>query len=151
MPSQQIPATPVVGGDGLDSSELLKIAGRGAENLYFTTAAAPVEALPAARTFASRYQKTFGQPAQGFAVFGHDAAKVVLQGILNAAKANGNKAPSRAQVESAIRQGTFTGLLSGKASFNSVGDRQSATLYVMKVGGGKVRLSTSLPVKLSKR
>ncbi|WP_104990376.1 branched-chain amino acid ABC transporter substrate-binding protein [Deinococcus sp. NW-56] len=143
--------TPVVGGDGLDSAELLKIAGKGGENVYYTTAAAPVEALPAAKTFASKYQKTFKQPAQGFAVFGYDAAKVVLQGILNAAKANGNKAPSRQQVESAIRKGTFTGLLSGRVNFNSVGDRQAATLYVMKVGGGKVKLSTTLPVKLSKR
>ncbi|WP_102126837.1 branched-chain amino acid ABC transporter substrate-binding protein [Deinococcus planocerae] len=139
--------TPVVGGDGLDSLELLKIAGPGAENLYFTTGAAPVEALPAAKTFAANYQKAFGQPAQGFAVYGYDAAKVVLQGILNAAKANGNKAPTRAQVESAIRKGNFSGLLSGTASFNSVGDRKAATLYVMKVGGGQVKLSTSLPVK----
>ena len=84
-------------------------------------------------------------------MFGYDAAKVVLQGILNAARANGNKAPSRAQVESAIRGGTFSGLLSGRVTFNSVGDRQAATLYVMKVGGGKVKLSTTLPVKLSKR
>ncbi|MFC4637225.1 branched-chain amino acid ABC transporter substrate-binding protein [Deinococcus hohokamensis] len=141
---------PVVGGDGLDSSELLKIAGKGAENVYFTTGAAPVEALPAAKAFAASYQKTFRQPAQGFAVFGYDAAKVVLQGILNAAKANGGKLPSRTQVESAIRKGTFTGLLSGKASFNSVGDRQAATLYVMKVGGGQVKLSTTIAVKPKK-
>ncbi|WP_216320397.1 branched-chain amino acid ABC transporter substrate-binding protein [Deinococcus aestuarii] len=138
---------PVVGGDGLDSLELLKIAGPGAESVYFTTGAAPVEALPAAKTFAATYRKAFGQPAQGFAVYGYDAAKVVLQGILNAAKANGNKAPTRAQVESAIRKGNFTGLLSGQASFNSVGDRKAATLYVMRVGGGQVKLSTTLPVK----
>ncbi|WP_019011161.1 branched-chain amino acid ABC transporter substrate-binding protein [Deinococcus aquatilis] len=141
---------PVVGGDGLDSRELLKIAGKGAQNLYFTTGAAPVEALPAAKSFAANYQKTFGQAAQGFAVYGYDAAKVVLQGILNAAKANGNKAPSRTQVESAIRKGTFTGLLSGTASFNSVGDRKAATLYVMKVSGGQVKLSTVIPVKPGK-
>ncbi|MFC4425838.1 branched-chain amino acid ABC transporter substrate-binding protein [Deinococcus navajonensis] len=138
---------PVVGGDGLDSAELLKIAGKGAENVYFTTGAAPVEALPAAKAFAANYQKTFRQPAQGFAVFGYDAAKVVLQGILNAAKANSGKAPSRTQVERAIRKGTFAGLLSGKASFNSVGDRKAATLYVMKVGSGQVKLSTTIAVK----
>ncbi len=127
---------PVVGGESLDSRELLKIAGNAAQNLSFTTGAAPAEALRAAKSFAANYQKTFGQAAQGFAVYGYAAAKVVLQGILNAAKANGNKAPSRTQVESAIRKGTFTGLLSGTASFNSVGDRKAVTLYVMKVGGG---------------
>ncbi len=142
--------TPVVGGDGLDSQELLTIAGKSAENVYFTTGAAPVEALPAAKTFAATYLKTFKQPAQGFAVYGYDAAKVVLQGVLNATKANKNKVPTREQVQTAIRKGTFTGLLSGTASFNSAGDRKAATLYVMKVGGGKVKLSTSIPVKPSK-
>ncbi|MDL2343216.1 branched-chain amino acid ABC transporter substrate-binding protein [Deinococcus sp. MIMF12] len=139
--------TPVMGGDGMDSSELATIAGKGATNIYFTTVAAPIDALPAARTFAANFQKTFKDQAQGFAAFGYDAAKVVLQGILAAHKANGNKVPSRTQVESAIRKGSFTGLLSGNVSFNSVGDRKSATLYVMNVQGGKYRLSARLPVR----
>lgn len=139
--------TPVVGGDGLDSSELATIAGTGANNIYFTTVAAPIEALPAARVFATNFQKTFKDQAQGFGAFGYDAAKVVLQGILNAAKANGNKAPTRQQVETAIRKGSFTGLLSGNVSFNSVGDRKAATLYVMNVQGGKYKLATRIPVK----
>ncbi|WP_104990635.1 branched-chain amino acid ABC transporter substrate-binding protein [Deinococcus sp. NW-56] len=139
--------TPVMGGDGMDSSELATIAGKGATNIYFTTVAAPIDALPAAKTFAANFQKTFKDQAQGFAAFGYDAAKVVLQGILAAHKANGNKVPSRTQVESAIRKGNFTGLLSGNVSFNSVGDRKSATLYVMNVQGGKYRLSARLPVR----
>lgn len=140
--------TPVVGGDGLDSSELATIAGAtGANNIYFTTVAAPIEALPAARTFAANFQKTFKDQAQGFGAFGYDAARVVLQGILSAARANGNKAPSRQQVEAAIRKGSYTGLLSGSVSFNSVGDRKAATLYVMNVQGGKYKLATSVPVK----
>ncbi|MFD2608435.1 branched-chain amino acid ABC transporter substrate-binding protein [Deinococcus taklimakanensis] len=139
--------TPVVGGDGMDSSELAVIAGKGAGNIYFTTVAAPIEALPAAKTFAANYLKTFKKPAQGFGAFGYDAAKVALQGILNAAKANGNKVPSRTQVETAIRKGSFTGLLSGNVSFNSVGDRKAGTLYVMSVQGGKYKLASSIPVK----
>lgn len=139
--------TPVVGGDGMDSSELAVIAGKGASNIYFTTVAAPIEALPAAKTFAANFLKTFKKPAQGFGAFGYDSAKVVLQGILSAAKANGNKVPSRTQVETAIRKGNFTGLLSGNVSFNSVGDRKAGTLYVMSVQGGKYKLASSIPVK----
>ncbi|GMA14528.1 branched-chain amino acid ABC transporter substrate-binding protein [Deinococcus metallilatus] len=141
---------PVMGGDGLDSSELPKIAGKGAENVYYTTTGAPVEAFPPAKTFAATYQKTFGNPAQSFAVLGYDAGKVVLQGILNAAKANGNKVPSREQVEAAIRKGNFTSLLSGNVSFNSAGDRTSAKLYVIKLVGGKPNLDTTLTVKPAK-
>ncbi|ACO46178.1 branched-chain amino acid ABC transporter substrate-binding protein [Deinococcus deserti] len=142
---------PVVGGDGLDSSELATIAGEGANNIYFTTVAAPIEALPAAKVFAANYQKTFGKQAQGFGAFGYDAAKVTLQGVLNAIRANKNKLPTRAQVESAIRKGSFTGLLSGNVSFNSFGDRKAGTLYVMAVNQGKYKLATSIPVKPAKQ
>ncbi|UBV41595.1 branched-chain amino acid ABC transporter substrate-binding protein [Deinococcus taeanensis] len=140
-------ATPVVGGDGLDSSELSTIAGAGANNVYFTTVSAPVEALPAAKAFAARYQKAFKTAPQGFAVFAYDAARVALQGVLSAAKANGGRVPSREQVEKAVRAGTYTGLLSGTVKFNAAGDRQSARLYVMKVMKGRTTLSTSLTVK----
>ncbi|ANE43233.1 branched-chain amino acid ABC transporter substrate-binding protein [Deinococcus puniceus] len=139
--------TPVVGGDGLDSGQLVTIAGKGATNIYFTTVSAPPESLPAARTLAALYQKTFSAPIQGFGVFGYDAAKVTLQGILAAARANGNKAPTRAQVESAIRKGSFTGLLSGNVSFNSVGDRKAATMYILSIMDGKFKLANSIPVK----
>ncbi|PNY82664.1 branched-chain amino acid ABC transporter substrate-binding protein [Deinococcus koreensis] len=141
-------ATPVVGGDGLDSGELPTIVGAAnANNIYFTTVAAPIEALPAAKVFAASFKKTFNDDAQGFGAFGYDAAKVVLQGILSAARANGNKLPSRAQVETAIRKGNFTGLLSGNVSFNSVGDRRAATMYVVGVTGGKFKLNSSIAVK----
>ncbi len=140
--------TPVVGGDGLDSSELPVIVGKaGANNIYFTTVAAPLEALPAAKVFAANFQKTFNLAPQGFGAFGYDAAKVTLQGILDAARANNNKVPTRKQVQDAIRKGTFKGLLSGEVSFNSVGDRKAATLYVMNVKNGNFVLETSLPVK----
>ncbi|WP_189071037.1 branched-chain amino acid ABC transporter substrate-binding protein, partial [Deinococcus radiotolerans] len=135
--------TPVVGGDGLDSSELPVIAGKAnANNIYFTTVAAPVSALPAAKIFAMSYKNTFKDEMQGFGAFGYDAGKVVVQGVLNAVRANNNKLPSRAQVESAIRKGSFTGLLSGNVSFNSAGDRKEANLYIMNVTGGAMRLKT---------
>ncbi|GGL80586.1 branched chain amino acid ABC transporter substrate-binding protein [Deinococcus aerolatus] len=140
--------TPVVGGDGLDSSELPTIVGKaGANNIYYTTVAAPLEALPAAKTFAASFQKTFNNPAQGFGAFGYDAATVTLKGLLEAIRANGNKAPTRKMVQDTIRKGTYKGLLSGEVSFNSVGDRKAATLYVMNIKDGKAVLETSLPVK----
>ncbi|MBB6099287.1 branched-chain amino acid transport system substrate-binding protein [Deinobacterium chartae] len=139
---------PLIGGDGYDSSELLTIAGEGAKGIYFTTVAAPIEALPAAKTFSANYQKTFKKPAQGFGAFGYDAAKVALQGILDAIKTNKNKMPSRAQVETAIRKVKATGLLSGNVEFNSVGDRKAAKMYIMSVGDNlKFKLAETIDVK----
>jgi len=139
--------TPLMGGDGLDSGELLTIAGEGAKNIYFTTVAAPIEELPAAKTFAATYKKTFGRDAQGFGAFGYDAAKVVLQGMMDAIKANKNKTPSRAQVQDAIRKVNARNLLSGSVQFNSVGDRKNASLYVMRVTDDlKFKLAQELKV-----
>lgn len=143
---------PVMGGDGLDSGELTKIVGaKNANDIYFTTVAAPLEALPASKAFAANFKKTFNDEAQGFGATGYDATKVILQGILAAAKANGGKVPNRKQVESAIRKGKFTGLLTGDVSFNSMGDRQKATMYVMEVQKGKRNLKDKISVTPDKK
>ena len=75
----------------------------------------------------------------------YDSAKVVLTGILNAAKANGNKVPTRAQVEKAVRGGSFKGL-TGDIKFNASGDRTSAKIYVEAIKGGKRSTATTLNV-----
>ncbi|WP_414657088.1 branched-chain amino acid ABC transporter substrate-binding protein [Deinococcus sp. VB343] len=130
--------TPIVGGDGFDSEDLIKLAGSaGANNIYFTTVAPPLDAVPAAKVMAANFKKTFGSDVQGYGIMGYDAAKVVLQGILDAARKNGNKAPSRAQVETAIRSGTFKNLLTGEVSFDKNGDRKSGKMYVIAVKNAK--------------
>ncbi|SEI75045.1 amino acid/amide ABC transporter substrate-binding protein, HAAT family (TC 3.A.1.4.-) [Deinococcus reticulitermitis] len=130
--------TPIIGGDGYDSEDLIKLAGAaGANNVYFTTVAPPLDAVPAAKAAAASFKKTFGSDMQGFGVMGYDSAKIVLQGILNAAKQNGNKAPTRAQVEKAVRGGTFNKLLTGDVTFDKNGDRKSAKMYVIAVKNSK--------------
>ena len=139
-------ATPIVGGDGYDSDDLIKLAGSGANNIYFTTIAPPVESVAAAKTAASNFKKTFNSDLQGFGVMSYDAAKVLLTALINATKQNGNKAPSRAQVESAVRAGTYTNLLTGEVKFNSVGDRKLAKMYVINVKDGKRVLASAMNV-----
>ncbi len=125
---------PIMGGDGFDSDDLLSLAGPGAANIYFTTVAPPVEAVPAAKAAATRYKAAYKKDIQGFGIMGYDSAKVVLAGIMNAIKANGNKLPTRTQVESAVRKTNLTsGLLTGSIDFNSVGDRTTAKMYIISI------------------
>lgn len=138
---------PVVGGDGLDSEQMVTIGGKGSNNVYYTTVAAPADALPAAKRVAANYNKAFGKDIQGFGIFGYDATKVTLQGVLAAIKANGNKLPTRTQVETAIRGVKATGLLSGTVQFNSMGDRQAAKMYIMNINDGKFKLDSTINVK----
>lgn len=138
---------PLVGGDGLDSEQMVTIGGKGSDNVFYTTVAAPADALPSAKKVADAYNKAYGKDIQGFGIFGYDAAKVVLQGVLLAAKDNGNKLPSREQVETAMRKVRATGLLSGTVQFNSMGDRKAAKMYIMSINSGKFTLNSTLNVK----
>lgn len=128
---------PVMGGDGLDSPDLLKLAGTGATNIYFTSLSPDLSSMSNAKNIAALYRKTFGIDMQGTGVMSYDSAKILLQGILNAYKANGNKVPSREQVETAVRKGKFSGLLTGPVSFDKNGDRTSAQMYIVGIKDGK--------------
>ncbi|WP_339096632.1 branched-chain amino acid ABC transporter substrate-binding protein [Deinococcus sp. VB343] len=137
--------TPIVSGDGLDSPDFIKLAGSSVSNVYFTSLAPSLSAVPAAKKVADQYQKTFGAPIQGTGIMAYDSAKVLLTGILNAAKANGNKAPTREQVEKAVRSGTFKGL-TGDIKFNANGDRTSAKIYVEAIKNGKRSTTATLNI-----
>ena len=141
--------TPIVGGDGLDSDDLVKLAGTGANNIYFTTVAPPLDAVPAAKAAAATFKKSFGSDMQGFGVLGYDSAKIILQGILNAYKMNGNKVPTREQVETSVRSGTFKNLLTGEISFDKNGDRKTAKMYVMVLKDGT--RSTAATVNVTRK
>lgn len=140
--------TPIVSGDGLDSPDFIKLAGNSVSNVYFTSLAPSLSAVPAAKKVADQYQKTFGAPIQGTGIMAYDSAKVLLTGMLNAAKANGNKAPTREQVEKAVRSGTFKGL-TGDIKFNASGDRTSAKIYVEAIKNGK--RSTTATLNISRK
>jgi len=126
---------PIMGGDGLDSTDILSIAGTGAKGIYFTTIAPPVEAVPAAATLAKQYKTSFKDDAQGYAIMGYDSAQVILDGLLKAITKAAPNTPTRLQVETAVRNvNVTTGLLTGNVRFNSVGDRTHSTMYIRSVG-----------------
>ncbi len=126
-------ALPLVGGDGLDSPELIKIAGNGAKNIYFTTIAPPLEILPSAKAINTQYTAANKTSIQGYGIMGYDSALVILQGIRDAYKTAGNKAPTREQVETALRT-TVTKGLTGEIRFGSNGDRTEGKMYIRHVG-----------------
>lgn len=149
-------AIPVMGGDGYDSPDLLSLAGAGAKDIYFTTVAPPLTAVPAARLVASRYKSAYKKDLAGFGIMAYDSANVVLAGVMSAIKANANKLPTRTQVETAVRKTNLAnGPLTGAIDFNSAGDRTSAKMYIIQVkdAAGKLDFSTAgtVTVKVAKQ
>lgn len=121
-----------LGPDGLDSSEMVKIAGDAAVGSYYTTVAAPIDASAEAAAFAKRFKQRFGKEAESFGMYGYDAAAVGIKAIENAIQELGGKRPTRPQVSAAVRKiKDFKGI-TGSITFDGKGDPVKTKYFVLK-------------------
>lgn len=82
---------PIVGGDGYDTPLLVEIAGKGAENTYFTTHSLMDAQLgtDAVKKFIAAYQAEFKTPPENaFAGLGYDTVKLLADAIKRAGSAD---------------------------------------------------------------
>src|SRR5438094_4156203 len=119
------------GPDGMDSSDLTKIAGKAVVGMYYTSAAGPASELPRAKAFVEEFKKKFGKNPEPYAAEAYDAATIALKGIEAAAK--GGKVPSREDVATAIRSTKLPNGITGDIEFDGKGDRKKALYFVLQV------------------
>lgn len=121
-----------MGPDGLDSSEMVKIAGQQVAGAYYTTVAGPMDAYPESAAFAKRFKQRFGKETESFGIYGYDAALVGLKAIEHMIQSLGGKKPTRLQVAAAIRKlKNFKGI-TGTITFDEKGDPVQAKYFVLK-------------------
>ncbi len=121
-----------MGPDGLDSSEMVKIAGPQVTGSYYTTVAGPPEVYPESASFAKKYKQRFGKDIESFALYGYDAALVGIKAIEQTLQANGGKRPSRAEVSAAVRKiKNFKGV-TGPIAFDHKGDPVKSKYFVLR-------------------
>lgn len=123
---------PIMGGDGLDSSGLVEIAGDKVANTFITSVAGDSTATEEGKKFVADYKAKFKKNAESYSVYGYDAMGVMLLGIENAIKENGDKLPTKEKVAEAVRavkdyKGTLT-----EVSFNDKGDNEKAKVFLYK-------------------
>ncbi len=121
-----------MGGDGIDSSDMIKIAGPAVEGVVFTSVAGDVTQTEEGKKWAAEYEKAMGKKPETFSVYGFDSMNVILNGLKEAIKANGGKKPTREQVLDAVHntkdfQGQFT-----KVTFDDKGDNKYADVFIYK-------------------
>jgi branched-chain amino acid transport system substrate-binding protein len=119
-----------MGPDGMDSSDLTKIAGKAVVGMYYTSVAGPVTVYPKAKEFADEYKKKFGKSPEPFAAQAYDATAILLKAIEAAAK--GGKTPTRDAVTAAIRDVKYSGI-TGTVEFDEKGDPKKALYFVLQV------------------
>src|SRR5438445_7490846 len=118
-----------MGPDGMDSSDLTKIAGKAVVGMYYTSAAGPASALPKAKAFVDEFKKKFNKNPEPYAAEAYDATAIALKAIEAAAKSG---KLSREDVATAVRKVKHSGT-TGEIEFDTKGDRKKALYFVLQV------------------
>jgi len=127
---------PIIGGDGLDTPNLLSTAAGDTSGVWFTTHAWLSEetGTPEARAFVAAYREAYGAaPADAFAALGYDAARLTLQALR---RARGRRAVFRALE----RTSGFAGV-TGAISFSHASHVPLKTVWIISVENGEKRLA----------
>jgi branched-chain amino acid transport system substrate-binding protein len=123
---------PMMGGEGVASPDMYKIAGDAMKDVYYSTSIADVGNTSVGKKWRERYEYKFNKDAQPYAYYGYDAMTVVLKGLEDAIQKNSGKKPTREQVLEAVHAiQNYKGIVTG-VSFNDEGDNKLAKIFIHK-------------------
>ncbi|HET7076193.1 MAG TPA: ABC transporter substrate-binding protein, partial [Chloroflexia bacterium] len=134
---------PVVGGDGYDTPDLLKV-GPAANNVYYSTHALvnAEQSSPALKAFTDRYKAAYKTNPSAFSALGYDAMMLVADAIKRAGSGDPVK------VQKALEETTNFAGLTGSISFSASSHipRKDVTMLVVK--DGQLDLASELQPKV---
>jgi len=126
---------PLMGGDGIQAADYLKIGGAATEGDFATALGAPTDALDSAKTFVTDYAAAgFKDPIGPYGTYAFDAANAIIKALATSLDKSGQAL--RDAVTTAVGDSDFDGV-TGKISFDDFGDTNSKVLTVYKVASGK--------------
>lgn len=128
---------PFMGGDGMDSSTLVEIAGDAVENVYYTSVAADASKTTEGKDFSSKYKEKFNKNVESYSAYGYDSMSVLLNGLEAAIEGSDGDLPAREKVAEEIRKiQDFQGVVT-KVGFDDIGDNKFAKVYIYKFSEAK--------------
>jgi branched-chain amino acid transport system substrate-binding protein len=139
--------TPFMGGDGIGTSEFLKVAGPMANNTYYSIAAPDAAKLPSATAFVAAYRKRFGTDIGAYSANSYAATKIEIAAIAKAIQQNGGKMPTRADVLKNVAATSGFGSPIGTIGFDADGDTTAPILTLKKVQNGQPATYDQLTLK----
>ncbi|CAK0767038.1 branched-chain amino acid transport system substrate-binding protein [Gammaproteobacteria bacterium] len=118
----------LMGGDGMQSAEFLKLAGSAAEGVIGSSPGLPLDKMPGGTKFADRFTARFGK-IQIYAPFSYDASRVLVTAMQQA------NSVEPAQYLPVLARIAFDGVI-GPIAFDTYGDLKDGpvTLYQVKSG-----------------
>ena len=118
-----------LGGDGWDSSDLVKIAGKAVDGGFFSNHYSPEDPRPEVRNFIKKYRSKYGTTPDALATLGYDATRILLSGIERA------KSDDPIAVSQALAQTKNLQVVSGKISYDKEGNPIKSAAVVEIVNG----------------
>ena len=129
---------PLMGGDGVQADEYIKIAGAAAEGDYATALGAPTDSLASAKQFVTDYAAAkYADPIGPYGAYAYDAANVIIAALAKST-ASGSKSGQalREDVTKGVQDANYDGI-TGKITFDQFGDTTVKVLTVYQVKSGK--------------
>ncbi|HEX3428233.1 MAG TPA: ABC transporter substrate-binding protein [Candidatus Limnocylindrales bacterium] len=132
---------PIVGGDGYDTPDLIKVAGAAAENVYFTTHALmdATGGTDGIKKFIADYKAEYGNdPENAFAALGYDTVYLLADAVKRAGGTDS------AAVKSAIEATKDFKGITGSITFSANSHVPQKGVTVISVKGGKFTLGAEV-------
>ena len=129
---------PLMGGDGVQADDYIKIAGAAAEGDYATALGAPTDSLASAKQFVTDYAAAkYADPIGPYGAYAYDAANVIIAALAKST-ASGSKSGQalRDEVTKGVQDANYDGI-TGKITFDQFGDTTVKVLTVYQVKSGK--------------
>jgi len=129
---------PLVGGDGWDSPELVKIGGTAVENGFFTNHYSSEDKRPIVQDFVKKYKAKFGAEPDALAALGYDAMYIMLDAIKRAGSTKG------AAIRDALKA-TDINVVSGRIKFDANRNPIKSAVIIEIKNGKQVYRTTVNP------
>jgi branched-chain amino acid transport system substrate-binding protein len=121
----------IIGGDGICSPTLAKLAGDAADNIVCSTVGVPKESLANGEAFLKNYEARFNTPVEIYSPMAYDAVMVIVDAMK---RANSTDA---AAILAAMPATDYAGL-TGQIRFDSKGDLKQSAITLNQYKDGKI-------------
>ena len=127
---------PLMGGDGVQASKYIQLAGAAANGDYASGFGAPTSSLDSAKQFLADYKAAgYTQEADPYGAAAFDATNAIIKALAKANEENKSGQELRDEVTKELSEVSFDGV-TGPVSFDAFGDTNNKVLtaYVIKDG-----------------
>lgn len=121
---------PIMGGDALDSSGMIDIAGDKVLDVAYSSVSTDI--TKSNQAWADKYKEKFGKTVENYSAYGYDSMNIILDGVKKAIEEGEGKLPSREMVRDTIRATSDFDGIATKVSFDDKGDNEFAKVFIYK-------------------